>query len=352
MVFAYVTEAQDIDDISTLFSSNWDQRLNTEIPTPDFTVSDRPVLDPILTTPGRVNFRLGTITETQAGYPYQQVNQRAEIIVDIWTRRDLATNGGTGRQFMHDVKQEVRRITYANKHSLINWQVMRYMDFQEQYEDSVGSTVGRFHGIVRLRLDNDSVTVVNGAELVAEDLFNRANGAIGADWTAVAGTWEIVNLTQAALQSATANAHVRFTRSGVNFKANHRIQVNVVTSAAMEAGLIFRWQDSTNYWKAVLLDVGGTRQVDLVKVIGGSDTRRIRVTGVTNGTPIWTNGNTVELAVNLCRDIIELEFNGAVIGRLTDQEFLTETDHGLFSNSDQLTRFDNFALFESGGSSR
>ena len=348
----YVQEPIDIDDVKTLLEDNWDSRNNTEIPQPTFYISDRPRTEGILDSEvAYVNLQAQPIEETQSALPYQHANQRLSIVADIWTRRVTATNGGTGRQYLHDIKQEMRRILYANKHSLTNWHLIRYQSFEDVYEDSIGGTsgAGRFHGRMRFTLENDSIATAT--ELVAEDLFTRSDGAIGADWTDVAGTWEVVS-NQAALQSATANAHTRFVRSGITLKAQHRLQVDLVTAASMEAGLLFRWSDSSNYWTARLLESGGTRSVRLVRTTAGVDLVVGDVVARSGGAPNWANGDTVELAVGFIGTQICVRVDGLDTIRVTDASFQSETDHGLFSDSDQTTRFDNFGVFEFGGSAR
>ncbi len=343
----YVAEPIDIDDLQSLFETNWDLRTGSEIPQPEFTTSDVAREDPSLqwaATPRRafVNLYLQEITEQQEGYSYEFVRVRGTVMMDIWTRRESASAGGTGRQYLHDVKQELKRIIYANKHSLANWQVMKYASFEEKYEDS-GSV--SFHGVIRLVLENDGMAVA-GKELIDEDAFNRSNGAIGSEWTVDNGTWEVVS-NQAALQSATSDAITRFTPS--TFKKNHRIQVDVVTAAAMDAGIIFRHSASTDYWLAKLITTGGVNFLRLVNNTSGTPVQVAEVREPNGG---WTDGDTIELAVDMYNDCFSIQYNGFAMIQINSSSHGTSITYGLYSNSDQNTRFDNFRIFESGGSGR
>lgn len=342
----YSAEPIDINDLQTLFENNWDVKSGSEIPQPEFTTSDVAREDPSLqwaATPRRafVNIYIQEVTDQQDGYAYDHVRIRATVMMDIWSRRESSAAGGTGRQYLHDVKQELRRIIYANKHSLANWQIMKYGGFEEKYEDS-GSV--SFHGQVRLTLENDGV-LTNGRELVDEDLFNRSNAALGGEWTLDNGTWEVVSNT-AALQSATANAIARFTAT--TFKKNHKVQVDITTAAAMDAGIVFRHSASTSYWLIRLITTGGVNYLRLIDQSSG-ETQVAEVREPSGG---WTDGDVVEIGVDLYNDCFSILFNGLSVLQLENSTHGTSITYGLYSNSDQNTRFDNFHVFESGGSGR
>lgn len=341
----YQAESVDIDDLKTLFENNWDIKSGGEIPQPEFVVSDRARFDPSLqwaSTPrfAFVNLSLGPVTEEQDGYAYAHVKQRAIATIDFWTKRTSTVAGGTNRQYLHDIKQELRRIIYANKHSLANWQIMEYQDFEEIYRDS--NTIGG-HGTIRLQLRNAGV--VAPGELVDEDLFTRSDAAIGGEWTQDNGTWEVVS-NKAALQSATANAICRFTP--VTFKKNHRVQVDIITAAAMDSGLVFRHSGSTSYWLIRLITTGGVNYLRLIDQSSG-ETQVAEVRAPGGG---WTDGDAIEIAVDLYNDCFSVSFNGLAMIQLESSSHGSSITYGLYSNSDQNTRFDNFHIFESGGSGR
>ncbi len=344
MTHAYVAEPVDIDDFETLLSDNWDTRSGGEIPLPTFAQTDISRFDPSTVTPAKVNIMQEVLIEDQVGYPAQHTKRRLPIVLDFWTYRVTASAGATGRQFMYDVKQELRRIIFANKHSLINWEFIRYKGFKEVHEDS---NALRFHGQITLELEDDGVPVPT-EEIVSDD-FNSANGAsLGGNWTAVAGTWGI-DTNQADLQSATANAHARYT--GSTLKSNLRLEVQIITATDMDAGLVFRWQDSSNYWVARLVEASSVQYVRLFQVVATTFTLMEEFR--TSSTSLdWTAGDQVELSVDLQNTLMTISVKGCAILRREDSYLESETDHGLYSNSDQNSRFDNFVIFEAGGSGR
>ena len=331
----YTQEPIDINDLQTLFEDNWEVKSGTEIPVPRFFTNEELRVDPSQAEPAAVNIQLQAINEKWDGYAAQHVSIRAAVLLDIWTRRPTASAGGTDRQYLHDVKQELRRIIFANKHSLTNWQVMVYQRFEDDYE-------ARYHGQMYLELQNDGIAVP--AELVDDDLFNRSNGALGGEWT-FTDTWEVVS-NQAALQSVSSRSVARFTPS-TTFKANHRVQVDIVTAAGMEVGLVFRYQDSNNYWFAEMRDVSGSKNLRLRKNVGGVVATRAKISDIG-----WVDGDRLELAVNLLNNCISVQLNGATRATVFDSAFQTEKVYGLYSSLDQTSRFDNLMIFEAGGSSR
>ena len=343
----YGAEAIDIDDLETLLTDNWDSKTGGEIPVPTFATSDVARFEPAIDlTDGQayINIHMEELTEEQDGYAYEHVKQRAPVLLTIWTRRPIAVVGGVDRQYLHDVKQELRRIVYANKHSLVNWQVMKYAGFREDYEES---GVGRFKGTMRLQLENDGICVAS--ERIAFDDFNRANAAtLGANWTADVGTWGIeTNLAN--LQSATANAIARYT--GSTTKAQNRLVVDLVTVTGMDAGLMFRRTANDTFWRMVLIETGGVRYVRLIARDGGSDTQ-VAEQRFSSTTPVnWADGDTVELAVDLyAGGGMVCTVNGCPMFSRVDSFNESATGHGLYSNNDLLARFNNFELAESGGS--
>ncbi len=340
----YLAEPIDINDLQALFEDNWDIKSGGEVPQPEFEVSTAARFDPSLvwaTTPrfAFVNISLSPIAEKQAGYAYDCADQEAVVTLDIRTRRENATAGGNGRQYLHDVKRELRRIIYSNKHSLANWQIMEYMEFEEQYDasnDLVGS------GKITIRLRNQAIAA--GAELVDEDLFNRADAAIGGEWTQDNGTWEVVS-NQAALQSATADAIARFTPQ--TFKINQRATVDIVTVDSMEAGLIFRFVSAGNHWLIRVIETGGVKFIRLVQVVATVETQIMEIRE-----PGWADDDTIQIEVDLYNTGIGILYNGLAIFALESTVHQAGLGYGLYSNSDQLTRFDNFGIFESGGDGR
>ncbi len=345
MAGTYIAEAIDLVDLASLFTTNWDQKSGTEIPVPEFAQSDRARFDPSTNTtfPGRVNIKLGDLVETQVGQAYEHTLRRLPVTLDLWSMRRTASAGGTGRQYLYDMKQEIRRILYANKHSLTNWQIIRFERWHEVYADSAQ---GRFHIEMSFSLEDDGVALPS--ELIDEDVFTRADADLGAEWTDVAGDWEVVS-NKAALQDATANAHSRFVGT-TPLPASLRLQVTVTTATDMEAGILFRWQDSTNYWTARLVEESSVQYVRLIVTVAGSETLIGQIRGA--DCPGWTAGGDVELAVDTNGDLIQVQVDGLETIRVRDATLQNETDHGLFSDNDQNTRFDCFRVHQSGGTGR
>lgn len=343
----YVVAEVTVDEIETLLSDNWDEKTNTEVPKPLFATSDVVRFDPSnrLVFPAHVNIMQEELTEEQVGHPYQHVRKRLPIVIDIMTLREVATNGATGRQYLYDVKDEIRRILYANMHSLVpSWEMIRYVGFKDIYEESIG----QFHGQVRFVLEADGVSIPG--ELVDSDDFNRSAGAIGSDWNSVVGTWEVATGgIRAVLASATANAHVRWV--GKTLKASHTLRVQVITSANMDAGILFRWQDSSNYWVARLEEESSVRYLRTYTNTGGSLVR-VMETRMSSTSLNWSSGDQVELGVAFVNSWMEISVNGCAVQRRLDSYLQNETDHGLYSNSDQNTQFDDWLIFEAGGSGR
>jgi hypothetical protein len=344
MCAAYVQEPIAISELKTLIDNNFDVKTSTAIPAPTVNVTDIVRFEPpmVFTGTSYCNIHMENIRENQAGHAYQHVNQYADIVLDIWTQRSTATAGGIDRQYMHDVKQEIRRIVYQNKHALTNWQILKYMEFRELYEDS---TAHRFHGQIRLRVENEGVAIES--EVIATDDFDRANAAtLGANWSEDAGTWGIAS-NLADLQSATANAHAHYT--GTAFTKNHKVLVDVVTAASMEAGIIFRWSDTSNYLSVRLMDVAGTKYLRLFKTVAGSETQIAEILARSTGFVNWTDGDTVEIGVDLYNDLMGVHYNGRNVIAVTETFNNTAIHYGLFSDSDTASRFDNFKVLSSGG---
>ena len=344
----YSAASIGIDDLQSLFEDNWDTKTNGEVPVPTFTTSDLVRNEPPLDlTNGKafVNIHMEELTDEQDGYAYEAVKQRAPVVLTVWAERPATTTGGgTNRQYLHDVKDELRRIVFANQHSLSNWQVMKYGGFKEDYDES-GSL--RFKGTMRLQLENDGVSVPS--ERVAFDDFDRANGAsLGADWTADVGTWGIAS-NLANLQSATANAIARYT--GSTTKAQNRLVVDLVTVTSMDAGIMFRRSANDTFWRLVLVESGGVHYVRLIKRDGGSDTQ-VAEQRMTSTTDLeWVDGDTVELAVDLYGGGgMVCTVDGCGVFSRSDTFLESNTGHGMYSNSDQAVRFNNFEIAESGGS--
>jgi hypothetical protein len=348
----YVASAIPINDVEALFCSNWCARNNCEIPKPLFSTTDIVRVDPseqwgACAKRAFVNIQVGLLEERQVGYSAEAVHQTLPVTLDIWTLRECCcVCGGTGRQHLWDVKDELRRIAFVNKHSLQCWQRIIYNSFTEVYEDSVAQ---RFHGTMELTLCNDGLNTPT--EELDNDLFTRADGAIGGEWTNVAGTW-CVTCNQAQLSTATANAHTRFVGPCCcSWPNNVRVTVDITTVACMEAGLVFRWQNLCNYWRATLEEACCVRYVRLTHRCCGTDTQYGEVRASLTA-PTWVVGDRKMLEVELYDSTIIVNLDGQTNILVCSTILQTETDFGLFADNCTTVRFDCFRLAVAAGSGR
>lgn len=347
----YVAEPVHLPELEALFCSNWCARNNCEIPKPLFATSDIVRFDPseqwgCPAFRGGVNIQLSSLEEAQVGYAAEAVHQTMDVTLDIWTLREGTVCGGTGRQYMHDIKQELRRIAFTNKHSLVNWQRIIYKSFTENYEDSVAQ---RFHGTIELTLCNDGFNTPT--EELDNDLFNRANGVIGAEWVNVAGTWCVLS-NKARLSTCTSLGITRFVGPCCcSWPNNVRVTVDITTVACMDAGLVFRWQNLCNYWRATLEEACCVRFVRLTHRCCGVDTQYGEVRAVLTA-PTWVVGDRKMLEVELYNSAIFVNVDGQTSILVCSTILQTETDFGLFSNNCTAVRFDCWRLNVAAGSGR
>ena len=349
----YVAEPVTINEVECLVQTFWDSKNCCEIPIPLFATTDIVRFDPseqwgCTAYRGFVNVQLGEQKEVQSGYAAEAVDQTLPITFDIYTLREGTVCGGIGRQYMHDIKQEIRRIAWANKHSLTNWQRIIYNGFEEMYEDS---NTQRFHGRMNWTLCNAGINTPT--EEIDNDLFTRSNAAIGVEWTDVAGTWCVVS-NKARLSTCTANAVTRFIGSCCEtWSTSVRVTVDVTTVCCIDAGIAFRWTDACNYWKATLERASCVNYVRLSHITSGSETQFGEVrqgTGITE--PSWTTGDVKMLEVEIYQNNILVNLDGQTAIQLTSTLDATATNYGLFSNSCTSVRFDCFRLNYAGGSGR
>jgi pectate lyase len=101
------------------------------------------------------------------------------------------------------------------------------------------------------------------------DNFDRADsGSLGADWTNVTGTCQILSN---AARPATQFARCIARRSESAFPADQYAQakIEVISGAeSCQGGLVVRAQDSSNYYYCVI----GTTSIELRKFVSGGDT--------------------------------------------------------------------------------
>lgn len=126
------------------------------------------------------------------------------------------------------------------------------------------------------------------------DTFDRADGALGDDWTTYLGSWAIVSG-----QARKGNLHVGL----VGYLPAGTFADGIVGSTTFpdRGGVILRAQDAQNMYVAYTLIAGGKQYVSLAKVVGGS------------WTSLWTSGivaSPVALSVEMGGTSFEF-FNGA-----------------------------------------
>lgn len=172
------------------------------------------------------------------------------------------------------------------------------------------------------------------------DDFNRADNAstmgtpsdAGSDWTYPAGTWGIFsnigynagadNPGVAALEASAADATVGATLTVFN----------------MSAGLAFRIGDVNNFW---FLRGHSGSGYQLWKRVAGSYTQ----IGSNVGTP--ANGDVLE--VTCSGNSITAKVNSSTTHNTTDSALAANTQHGIMSFTDNMTRFEDFSITDLGG---
>jgi hypothetical protein len=167
------------------------------------------------------------------------------------------------------------------------------------------------------------------------DAFNRANNttslgntAVGHPWTAAKGVWGI-NSNRAYTVSGSSGDQFAV----VNSLANGFVQAKITTLGSW-VGLVFRYQDTSNYWK-VSADLGNNRWT-VARVVGGTQGGYQYI----NQAP--AAGNTVKVSTS--GSTITVFINGVQKAQFTDSALQSATKTGLLGHSSGLAaRFDDFA---------
>jgi len=160
----------------------------------------------------------------------------------------------------------------------------------------------------------------------------EANGGSGFAWTDSVGTWQ----SSSNIASATAlTGGIAVRTLNATAGANSIIDVNLTRSAGV-GGLVFRYQDSSNY----LIAYHDGTNVKVDKVIGGTPTNVISATGA------YGAGRTIRVIMD--GTAIRLYYNSALIGTGTITNFATATLHGIYT-TDTSNTFDNFVVWPRSG---
>lgn len=198
----------------------------------------------------------------------------------------------------------------------------------------LGSRLGSMDGLKSPAV-NRSVSSTTGVTL-RSDNFNRAdtpNGIGtpsdgGAGWSVTNGTWGISS-NQGYESGSGAEAGCVLEASA----SNVAVQVTFAVISS-DAGMLARFADTSNY----LLAAVRPTNIQLYKVVAGSFTQL----GSTYSATI-SNGDIVKLTCDAGSNLV-VYHNGVSRITATDNAGSTNTKHGIRTNNDTTTRFDDFSI--------
>jgi hypothetical protein len=182
--------------------------------------------------------------------------------------------------------------------------------------------------------------------MARSDNFNRADTGAGGLGTPsdAGGTWDDRSTTfQIASNKAKSTGGAQALAVLTDTLSNFELEVTCVTGASSDIWIPFRFVDDANYWIAVCGSGDGPR---LFKRVSGGFTQ-VGSTGsgtLAAGTHVITvvaNGSSIELLVG----------GVSKVGPVTDAFQSTAVKHGIGSNSDTTTTFDDFSTVALGGGS-
>jgi hypothetical protein len=119
-----------------------------------------------------------------------------------------------------------------------------------------------------------------------------------------------------------------------NLAASTRFKL--ITGTMKSAGLVFRFRDASNYY--VLRANALESRVDVYRVQGGE---MKRISG-TDADVVLNHWQTLKLVAN--GDQFEVSLDNTPLFTAWDQTFLTDGRVGLWTQEDNLTRFDQFVI--------
>lgn len=166
----------------------------------------------------------------------------------------------------------------------------------------------------------------------SDSTTNLGSASPGGAWTQDNGTWGISS-NQAYISSGSGASIATIDAS----ESDVDIRVKVSASAGGgNAGLVFRYSDANNYWRAFW--DGSSGNIFLQKVVSGSGTTFVN-TGVTGG---FAAGDQIRVLAS--GSSIKLYHEGDRYGTVTDSHNSTATKHGLWINQATPTnwRLDDF----------
>jgi len=115
-----------------------------------------------------------------------------------------------------------------------------------------------------------------------------------------------------------------------------RTRFKLITGTMQSAGLVFRFLDARNYY--VLRANALEERVDILRMRGGEMTQ---ISGTDAGV-VLDHWQTLRLVAN--GDQFEVSLDNDALFTVWDETFLTEGRIGLWTQEDNLTRFDQFEL--------
>lgn len=169
------------------------------------------------------------------------------------------------------------------------------------------------------------------------DSFDRADSSsslgsadVGGAWTVQSATFGISSLRA---YETTGGLGIATIDSGhADADVSVVIAVRLTGGGAGNAGVVFRFTNTSNYWRAFF--DGSTGLVFLQKVVGGA------ASTVFSGGTMGASGGAVLARFN--GSTIAVYVNGRLVGTTTDSFNSTATKHGLWINGNTLWRLDDF----------
>ncbi len=180
--------------------------------------------------------------------------------------------------------------------------------------------------------------------MARSDNFNRADTSAGGLGTPsdAGGTWDDrLTAFQIASNKARSTGGAQALAVLTDTLSDFTLTVTCVTGASSDIWIPFRWVNDNNYWIAVVGSGDGPR---LFKRVSASFTQ----VGSTGSGTLGAGTHTISVVAN--GSSIELLVGGvSKVGPVTDAFQSTATKHGIGSNSDTTTTFDDFSTVALGG---
>lgn len=183
------------------------------------------------------------------------------------------------------------------------------------------------HTLVPSRECRSRVTLVPAASYrdldnIAYDRFDRGDST-GLGIATCGVTWSgasAFNVVSTKARPAATSASIARMDVGAADVALHVSFANLASDSDEVLGVVFRYQDASNYLRAVLSDA--TNELLLTKVVAGAATDI--------GTYAWTPTATAELWVQAQGNRIRVWLDRVLRIVTTDGSFNTETEHGIY----------------------